>query len=99
ELMKIVLNQPADSKNRTDVPPNASINMLIGPFGDRNTFSMPTITTTEMKCGMYVIFCSHLLKFLLRISLTSRASIIGIGNAISNENKLIDTVFHNSLQK
>ena len=60
---------------------------------------MPTMTTTEIKCGIYVMFCSHLLKVLLRISLMIRASRIGIGKAIKSENKLMDSVFHSSRQK
>jgi hypothetical protein len=83
----------------TPVTPKNSATRVIRPDeGDRNTCSMPTITTIEMKCGRYVAVCRNFLRVRPTTWLTISASAIGATKPATSVVRLITTVLRISVQ-
>lgn len=61
--------------------------------GASKLVTMPHTTTTEIKCGKYVMVCTVFLNMAFFTSLSSKARIIGAGNANNRLYKLISIVF------
>ena len=74
------------------VPPNNAIISLIKPALSVKLFTIPQITTVDIKCGKYVMVCVSFVNGLLFSSLIKSASIIGAGNPQISELTLIFNV-------
>lgn len=82
------MNSPG-SPNRS-VPGNRRPIMPV--LGDRKMLIIDTITTVEMKCGIYVTVCTNPLIFDDEIWLISNASTIGAMNPMTSVHRLIRNV-------
>ena len=72
---------------------------LTRPSRAKKSKSIPTTTTTEMKCGRYVTVCTSPLNGFQRSSFSNRARMIGAGNPNTRSRTLIATVFTMSRAK
>ena len=64
-----------------------------------NSIIMEQMAMAEMKCGIYVIICTHFLNFSERSSLSMNASRMGMGNPATSEYTLMPSVLRSRGQK
>lgn len=62
-------------------------------LGDRMVVIIDTTTTVDTKCGRYEMVCTVFMNLTLRISLSIRAKITGIGNSITSAAMFSSSVF------
>src|SRR5699024_12253571 len=92
-ISNTVLNHFGSSINAIGSKPSNSIKWLIIPVvGDRKAINIPAKTTTEIKCGAYVIVWTDFLYNPSLASLSANANMIGRGNPPINSYTLIHSV-------
>src|SRR5699024_934036 len=95
-----VLNHFGSSINAIGSKPSNSIKWLIIPVvGDRKAINIPAKTTTEIKCGAYVIVWTDFLYNPSLASLSANANMIWRENKTINTYKQIPRVFVIKFQK